>query len=97
VKFCGHRLHGLLGHAAGGDVLKDPLLYEVLDLSPEAAVQHLGHVWCEALEEAGGIVRELVVEVVVLLLVHSLATERYAWGRTSRTCPPCTAGASGGG
>ena len=50
VEFCGHRLYCLLGHAAGNDVLEDPLLREGLDLGPEAAVEHLGHVWCEALE-----------------------------------------------
>ena len=41
VEFYGPCLHGLLGYAAGDDVLEDPLLHEVLDLSPEAAVEHL--------------------------------------------------------
>jgi hypothetical protein len=54
-------------------------------LGPEAAVEHLGHIYCEALEEAGRVVRvvpepllvlhELVVKVVILLLVDGLATE----------------------
>jgi hypothetical protein len=42
VEFCDPRLHGLLCHAAGDDVLENPLLREVLDLGPEAAVEHLG-------------------------------------------------------
>ena len=85
VEFCGPGLHGLLGHAAGDNVPEDALLIEVLDLSPEAAVEHLGHVRSEALEELGGavpdvpepllVLPEQVVEVVVLLLVNGLATE----------------------
>ena len=34
VDFCGLRLHGLLGHAAGDDVLEVPRFCEVLDLGP---------------------------------------------------------------
>ena len=43
-------MYRLLGHAAGDDVLEDLRLCEVLDLGPEAAVEHLGHVLCEALK-----------------------------------------------
>ena len=85
VEFCGPGLHGLLGHAAGDNVPEDALLIEVLDLSPEAAVEHLGHVRSEALLELGGavpvvpepllVLPEQIVEVVVLLLVNGLATE----------------------
>ena len=85
VEFCGPGLHCLLGHAAGDNVPEDALLIEVLDLSPEAAVEHPGHDRSEALEELGGavpvvpepllVLPEQVVEVVVLLLVNGLATE----------------------
>ena len=60
VKLCGPRLYSLLGHTAGDNVLEDLQLREVLDLVTDAAVEHLGHVYCEALEEAGGaVVKEI--------------------------------------
>ena len=46
--------------------LSYPLLCEVLDLGPEAAVEHLGHVYCEALEEAGGVVCVVPEPLLVL-------------------------------
>ena len=75
-------LGGLLGDTAGNDVVEDLPLREVDYLRAEAAVEHLGHVLGEALEEAVGAVpepllvfSELVVEKVVVLLVDGLATE----------------------
>ena len=50
--------------AAGDDVLKDAMLREVLDLGPEAAVEHLGHTRSDALEEPGGVVH--AVHIVLL-------------------------------
>jgi hypothetical protein len=84
MELCGPCLHGLLGQAAGDDVLEDDLLVEVLELGPEAAAEHLRHVRSEALKEPGGavpvvpkpllVLLVLVAEVVVLLLVSGLAT-----------------------
>jgi hypothetical protein len=85
VEFGGPYMHSLHGDAAGGDVLEDAQLVQVLELGAEAAVEYLGHVGSEVLGELGGavpIVSEpllvllvLVAKMVVLLLVDGLATE----------------------
>jgi hypothetical protein len=79
-------------------VLSYPLLCEVLDLGPEAAVEHLGHVYCEPLLVLPKLVEwkwsysSWLMDWPLRLRVGLFT--RSAWGRTSQDCPPRAAAAT---
>ena len=59
--------------------LSYPLLREVLDLGPEAAVEHLGHIYCETLEEAGGVVCVVPEPLLVLRKLVEWKWSYFSW------------------